>query len=62
MDAVNGADDTAVPEPHDGEGEQSADGDGEHDDTNDCGEDDSKFHFICFVVVCPIDPSGNGTR
>jgi hypothetical protein len=46
MDAVDGADETAVPEHPDGPGEEEGEEDEEADKAYDCGQDETDFHVM----------------
>ena len=53
MNAVDGADETAVPEGHDGPGEDEGEEDKDGDEADDCGQDETDFHvmFVMWLVT-----------
>ena len=52
-DAGDGTDETAVPEGHDGPGEDEGEENEEGDEADDCGQDETDFHvmFVMWLVV-----------
>ena len=53
MDAVDGTDETAVPEHPDGPGEEEGEEDEEADKAYDCGQDETDFHDGGYVIETP---------
>ena len=54
MDAVDGTDETAIPEGHDGPGEDEGEEDEDGDEADDCGQDETDFHDGGYVIETPL--------